>query len=463
MFSHQVFQTKEEFNKFEEINKSTKEIIKQKMEPNRCYPIIILTGMMGVGKSSLSCCLSNKSLIVNAKGKTKYLVGEGVGLGLNACTTIPSISFNSKDYFNVIDPPGFEDNRNYGQEIANSIAIDNLFEIFPNYNQNYKIVLVISCYDFKTNKCIKLIESFGRLKKMLPDFNSIKHTLGVVITKGDSDYEAQDYIDFYNEMISNTQYQTPEMKEVSQFLNSYKDNIFVFPQPTNNNIGQQYHFNDQEKLINFLKRNYVQNPKHQIVISENAESSLLLSYNDYLKNILNISKEICDKIKNQYQQEKTSANIKNWMNYIQSIKNSQIKKAKDFENVIRRYIPNSWVYNTNFQKLYEYQLFDELICKILPSHEDKEYLNEYIEKWCINANHDLSLNYANARTKEHEIYIQEQKRIEEEKREQLRKKQIENEARERKIREELEEARRMQEESNRMKEQLSRRFRVIGG
>lgn len=132
MFSRSFFQTNEKICEFNESIKNTRETLQQKIVPYKNKLFILLTGMIGAGKSSIACSLCNKSLTVQALRKMKYLKGEGVGSDLNACTTIPSIFYNPSYDFVIVDPPGFNDNRNCQQEITNSIAIDNLFDILQN-------------------------------------------------------------------------------------------------------------------------------------------------------------------------------------------------------------------------------------------------------------------------------------------------------------------------------------------
>ena len=414
MFSSSIFKTKESFHKFNEDVENTKYFIKQKMNSYKNHPIIVLTGMMGVGKSSLTCCLLKKSLIVKATGKTKYLVGEGVGIGLNACTTKPSINFDSNNQLVIVDLPGFEDNRNYEQEILNSIAIDSIFDISPNHQQNYKIILVITSFDFQTNRCKKLIDSFTRLKRMLPQYEQIKNTIGIIITKGDNDFEAKDYIDFFNDIFIQTINPNSEMFEVHKFINKYIDNIFVFSQPLDQNIEKQYEFNDYERLLTFLKTNFCQNPEHKIIISDDAESNLVLSYEENKKNTLINIKEIFQRINSKYRCETQSSQIYTWIRFIKQIMIEQIHNTNDFENIVKRYIPGYSVYDLNFSKLSEASLFDELILSVSPSHIDKSYLTKAIHIWCNEAAQELASKYKISKENEKIKQIQEERKRKEE-------------------------------------------------
>ena len=465
-----VFQTKEDIISFNNECKITKDFIMQNIDQYKTHPIVVLIGMIGAGKSSLSCCLSEKSLIVQAHGRRKYLVGEGVGQSLNACTTMPSIIYNSNEEFSIVDLPGFEDNRNYEQEITNSISIDSIFDIFPECTKEYKVILVITSFDFQINKCTKLIDSFSRLKKMFPNYNEIKQTFAIVITKGENENSVNEYVSFFNDAFNNTENQTEDMFELHRFLNQFKNNIFIFPQPLDIDIGNQYEFRDHQGLLSFLKSNYLINPKHNIVVSNDAESNLILSYNRNKNNTLIAIREICQTINNKYQNETSSVKIKNWIDLIKAIKDSSIEKIKDFEDAIKRIIQDESLNDLNFNILTEYILFDNLISTVLKSQVDKTYVKNAIITWCEESIRDLSLKYRSALENEQLQYQNEISRQEMERRRQLeedmRRSQAEREENERRLQQELELRKRQNEESRRKLQEMQSlilRTRVNGG
>lgn len=71
---------------------------------------------------------------------------------------------------------------------------------------------------------------------MFPDYNNMKNTFGIIITKGQIDYEPKDYIDYFNEMFKQTSNPNSGMIEVHDLLLSCANNIFIFPQPSNESI-----------------------------------------------------------------------------------------------------------------------------------------------------------------------------------------------------------------------------------
>lgn len=460
MSSASFFKTKEEYDEFIEATRSTKEIIRQKIEPYKNKPIIVLTGMMGVGKSCISCCLSNKNLIIEGKGMCTHLVGEGVGVGMNACTTIPNINYNSKNDFVIVDLPGFEDNRNYQQELLNSIAIDNLFGLFPNYTIKYKIILVFTSYDFKTKKGSILINSFSRLMKMFPNYKKIRNTLAIIITKGQYDYDSSDYINFFNETFQFTQNSTYEMEEVYNFLRSYQNNIFVFPQPLGENVGKPYYFKDFERLLTFCKFNYCINPEHRIALSKEAESELILSYENDKKNLIKSINGICQKIRSQYQKVKDYSNIQKWTEFIYKIMNTKIDTIKDFEETIKKNIPSIYIYDNDFGYLNKFNSFEKLVFQILSLNNGTTYVSNMVRMWCYDSLPELDKQKKIA----FEIAEKERKHKEEErKREEMERKRREIKEIEEKYKAELERKRQKEEEYTRKKLEIQRRIQRVSG
>lgn len=415
MFSRSFFQTNDKFREFKNNIKNSREIIQQNISPYKNKLIVVLTGMIGAGKSSIACSLCDKSLTVQACGRMKYLEGDGVGSSYNACTTIPSIFYNPNIDFVIVDPPGFNDNRNCQQEIINTIAIDNLFDILPNDAKKYKILLVFSSSDFQSKKASALIECVSRIKKMFPDYNDIKNTFGIIITKGERDFEPSDYIDSFNITFNETSNPNSEMIDVHNFLLSCKNNIFIFPRP-NENIGSQYIFNEKVHLLEFLKTNYIQNPKHEIALNNQTQNELKFCYQICQDNVKKSINEICFKIRSQFLKEKKSEDINKWITFINKMSDTPINTIKDFENAIKYNIPNNYTYDNDFRIFDDFNLFEDIVFKILPSGIDKKYLYRTVEKWFIDSSSELKQKYqiikdVEIREKQYKDELAEQERI----------------------------------------------------
>lgn len=58
------------------------------------------------------------------------------------------------------------------------------------------------------------------------------------------------------------------------FFSNNKDRIFVFPRSLRSDVGKEYNFQNNDRLISFLKKDPIVNPEHQIALSETAELTI---------------------------------------------------------------------------------------------------------------------------------------------------------------------------------------------
>ena len=85
---------------------------------------------------------------------------------------------------------------------------------------------------------------------MFPNLtNSEKKAIGMVITKGDDDFESIDYIDL---MIKNG-YKENVMKWLYYFKD-HQEQFFMMPKASRHMEGKSFDFKDKHKIIDFIKR-----------------------------------------------------------------------------------------------------------------------------------------------------------------------------------------------------------------
>lgn len=131
MYSTRRTISKKDLEDFNQMVCKLQKYIKQQIQPNSDKIKVLLIGITGSGKSSVSCCLAHKDLTIQKdKGDTIALFGKGVQSGLKSVTREPSIIADQD--FNILycDCPGFEDTNGFFQEIINAFANDYLFENF---------------------------------------------------------------------------------------------------------------------------------------------------------------------------------------------------------------------------------------------------------------------------------------------------------------------------------------------
>lgn len=405
-------------NIFNQLVKERQKYIIEQIRPYSDITKVIFIGMTGCGKSCLSCSLSNKELLVKGKGAIMHLEGEGIGVGLKSFTTIPMFESDINRRSIFIDCPGFEDVKGYVQEILNAFSIDNIFDKYPNHENKFKIILVISQDEFYSNKGSKMVSSFLRLEQMFPIGEKLRRNIGLVITKGPLEYEGCDYIDELDETIRNTENPPDHLVRICQFFKSNPNHVFAFPKPSRMDKDKQYVFQDRDKLLNFLHNDLLINPDHKLILSPEAILKLKLIREDHSKKLSNSIQNLCQKIYNQFSSESKSAELQKWYRLISDLFEANIKKAEQLKDFLKNNFPKSEQYQNDLKEIAEYEMFDEFIDKILYSAVDTSCLNEVIHNWCLRAINQLHLSIINAidseNTKEN-LAAQETLRIESEK------------------------------------------------
>lgn len=124
------------------------------------------------------------------------------------------------------------------------------------------------------------------------------------------------------------------------------------------------------------------NPNLKITLSEIALLKMKEIRSIHLSNVYNKVQNICNKINEQFHNEKTSNEIKRWIDIMHALIKKNVKTAKEFGNVIKEIIPNSQQYEEDFKSLEEFELFDTFIDKVLYKIDDTSCLNDVIQSWC---------------------------------------------------------------------------------
>lgn len=427
--------------------KERQKYIMEQIKPYPNLPKVVFIGMTGCGKSCILCCLSGQKLLIKGGGKIKHLEGDGVGRGLQSCTSLPQILPNSNKTMLFVDCPGFEDVDGCIQEILNAFSMYYIFENYENIENKYKIILVISRDELETNKGIKMISSFKMLNEMFPIGEKLKKNIGLIITKGEPRYSGSDYIEYLLEKIKYTENPSVDLVDFCNFFDRNKDHVFSFPQPDTQQSGCQYNFADHNKLLNFLDKNILINPKHQITLSKEAKLKLRIIRNDHSKKLVTVGQNLCEKIYSQFSDESRSIELNKWFIIITNLFKENIKKSYDLMKFIRANFSNSERYKSDIEKISEFELFDAFIDQILYSNLETSCLNEVLNAWCVNAIKQLH-QFANNAT---ELENQEKLRREAEERTKEFQKTIDEYEKERKEKEKryLEDLRRQNEANQR--------------
>lgn len=122
---------------------------------------------------------------------------------------------------------------------------------------------------------------------MIPIGNTLKKNTGIIITKGDTECEGIEYIEELNDIISRTENPPNELVKMCNFYSHNPNHVFSFPKPKKS---------DKDKLLEFLQKDLLINPKHHISISNEAKLKLKIIRDDHSQKLSNAIRNFCDKL-----------------------------------------------------------------------------------------------------------------------------------------------------------------------
>ena len=199
-------------------------------------PAIFFIGGTGAGKTSLITSLLDKPLIIKRDiDETLILEGKGISSGINSETKISTLFPSPKNKLAFIDNPGFFETEGVKDDIKHAYGIYYLFTRGNDNskNFNFKIIFVIQDPEIKALRGKPVKEDYDRLVKMFGSSDVLKGGVGIVITK------AREGINY--------------SKSMSRFADGVLKDcpIFLFFEPKKEDLGKQYVFEEQGKLIEY--------------------------------------------------------------------------------------------------------------------------------------------------------------------------------------------------------------------
>lgn len=369
----------DEVEKIKSIINSIQSRISCALNQNQYLTKVIIIGLTGCGKSSITGCLANKRIIVKeGLGKKAVLEGPGIISGLQSGTKEPSLVEDLNSNILYCDCPGFDDTNGFKQEVINSFIINYLFEVSK--NTNIKILIVISASEFEAYRGQGITKIFERISKMFPNPNDIEKEIGLVITKGEIDITNKDFmdqLDYFDSSVCNNWI---------RFFKSHIDQVFVFPIALKTNIGKIYDFNDHQKLVCFLKnirRSSILNPIHKIVLSQNATLYMQNIVFNITQNIKQDIRSIFSLLSENYFNENDSLKIKIIIGLMTNIKDRKFQNIIEFRNILH----NNGLYNNKFNNIFNNMINNEIIFNFI----DKMF-SEYKSKIVLNQEISLCAN-----------------------------------------------------------------------
>lgn len=227
---------------------------------------VLVLGVTGSGKSTLVHSLVGvQPNVKKGAGKmelhidpSEVLFGFQIGHGVSSATTTPGSYYDKRTNLVYCDCPGFMDSRGPSQDIVNAFSINQLFS--P--PSRIKTLLVIQESEITDGRAGAAFARFDKLMKLLPNFDELKRSVGLVLTKFRGDFSPQELLQGAAEGSSNP---------LLQFFVSQPDRVFTFPYPSGISSGQAYNlFVERDRVTQFLQKNPVVNPMHAIDLDPGA-------------------------------------------------------------------------------------------------------------------------------------------------------------------------------------------------
>lgn len=312
--------------------KKAEMIIKKTFQQYPKVPKIILLGNKKSGKSSVKdCLLGNNPIIALGAGKRVLLQSTNSDKERKNDFNDENIYFDKQKKLLFCDCPGFNSDQGFNnqnellKDIYDSIIIDKIFQENSKDDNFYKILIVISASDFDDIRGQNIVFLLNRIQRMFPKPEALLNKIGIVITKGDSEFTVNDYITQINE-------EAPEeLMQINNYFLNKTDLLFTFPKASRKNVGKLYEFEDKERLLSFIKSDYIINPEHQPSFAQPSIKMVKDMNILHSQKIDNIMCQIFKEIAKQYQHEKNIDGFDNWLFLIKKMENSNIDNSKDFQ------------------------------------------------------------------------------------------------------------------------------------
>lgn len=355
-------------NDIETIKKSFTNVQKEimsYMKPDQDFDKVIILGLTGAGKTTVSSLISHKKVMIKRFGKSKAVLEcAGIKGGCKSVTTTPNIMVDLKSKIIIADCPGFQDTKGLNQEIINAFAIDYLLDSITNKKNRLKILLVVSSGEIEATRAQLVLQNFERIEEMFRNRSELEKGIGIVFTKTDQDADPIDLIDELS-------YESE--KVVEEWCNFFKENpekIFILPKPLKEDIDKEYEFDDKERLVDFIKKDQI-DPNHVIALSKDAKiilNQVRLKRNKHTDKRMS---KMFDTIEGLFRNETDLVELNKWSAMLQKFMQDEVKGVNDLIAMIQTHLPNSGVFSEYVDDLRDFEVFDSFLNKIFPGKTTK--------------------------------------------------------------------------------------------
>jgi hypothetical protein len=317
----------------------------QEIDPLGKKTKVIVLGVTGAGKSTVLHALAGKKLMVK-KGESKIEIhvpedqklGElSVGHMYRSETTLP-VSWQEERGLFYWDCPGFMDTRGAAQDIINAFAVDSLFS--P--PTRIKTLLIMQESEI-TSRGGGAFDRFHKLAQLLTNFDQLKQSLSLVVTKGGEDgYTPQQILGGVK----------GREHPLLAFFIANPDRVFSFPKPPSSADGHEYTlFEDRDRLIRALKSPPVVNPAHSISLDDKAIVHVV-GMMQKLDDIGELLRNFSSSMQDEYRTKELEA-LRKWEVFVReltALRDDDMGKPDKLADILQHSIPSN---PAKFQEILE--------------------------------------------------------------------------------------------------------------
>lgn len=331
-------------------------------------------GPTGSGKTTFCAYMTGKTIhVISASCDMPGISIEG--LILVPSTIVPSIEHVNNNAYT--DFPGYNDINGVDKEIENAFITHRFFSTMPNHIRKIKIFCLVSSSDCKSSRGIQIKKCFEYMEKMIPNLDDIKEHFALIITKCKDRRKGRICI---MKLLENSK--GIVQKWCRYFLDHFENQVFIFPKPSTDNIGQLFPQFEDYRRINAFTASNINNPIHHIdhciALTDEANAKVKLIEVQQKTKCRRDVIEIFEGIKNSFINENSLDRLDSWLNLL--IRISRYSRNTD---------TYQWI--SQLQREFSNHGFDYLFLRLINSQK----INEFISEALGNENEENIQKYIN--------------------------------------------------------------------
>lgn len=344
---------------------------------------VIIYGKYNCGKSSLLDALVQNELKIENNNRKVLLDGRGV-YHTECIHYRQSVEIDNESNLIFCEFPIIFYNGHWSvNNILNSYLIHKMLIEKKN---KIKIILVSTPYEIVGFRGIGFQNLVEELERIFPKIESLMKNAALVISKirkNDDNALIHSIIEAIGELsvcypdFSDEVY-ISESNKWYHYLLENMNQVFLFSEPSSNDVGKMYQFEKREELIDFLKKDPLVNPEINYISCEESLKTANLLETMHSNSISNVIHELFKKINKNIHKEHNQDEKNKLINSMNIIISTKFNSYEEISQILSEKIQNHQEYDIYYQQISEF-------------HEFYSFLNKYVsnEKFELKVSREL--------------------------------------------------------------------------